>query len=39
MSDPIGTGTPLPSAATTATGMRVAACGLWLAADGTLHLW
>ena len=25
--------------AATATGMKVAACGLWLAADGTLHLW
>ena len=25
--------------AATATGMQVAACGLWLAADGTLHLW
>ena len=25
--------------AAAATGMQVAACGLWLAADGTLHLW
>lgn len=30
---------PRSSAATAATGMQVAACGLWLATDGTLHLW